>query len=279
MVRIAFLSILLSALFTSPPATFADPGSVENGKKVFMERCFQCHGPEGKGDGPASTYLPRKPRNFTLGIYKIKTSKPESYLVRDEDLFNTISKGLVASGMPPWENILTVQERWDLVAYIKSLSDFFDGEPNPAQLDLTGKPPFTPDAVEKGRKAYMRLKCHECHGVDGGGDGIKNLKDDYGVRIRPRDLKKPWVFVGPHTEDALYARLTNGMPLTPMPSYAGRHDDIALKMERWHVVYYLMDLAEKAEQKRARWRTILIGAGLLLILAISPLALGYLRSR
>ena len=267
MVKFALFTVTCFTLLIAPSSSFADPGSVVNGKAVFMERCFQCHGIKGEGDGPASTYLPRKPRDFTLGIFKLKTSSPQSHIVRDEDLFQSITRGLAPSGMPPWKNILSAQERWDLVAYIKSLSDIFDDEPNPELLDLSGRPPMSSETVGKGRKAFIKLKCHECHGIDGDAKGIKNLKDDYGNRIWPRDLTKPRLFIGPHTHEGLYARLTNCIPLTPMPSYAGRHDDIALEAQRWEVAYFLMDLAEKAEEQRKKRRAIIFGVGFLVILA------------
>src|SRR5438132_12661105 len=43
------------------------PETLAEGKAIFLGRgtCFQCHGPEGKGDGGAAKILPIQPRNFT----------------------------------------------------------------------------------------------------------------------------------------------------------------------------------------------------------------------
>src|SRR6266487_4265205 len=43
------------------------PDILAEGKAIFLGRrtCFQCHGPEGKGDGGAAKVLPIQPRDFT----------------------------------------------------------------------------------------------------------------------------------------------------------------------------------------------------------------------
>jgi mono/diheme cytochrome c family protein len=54
-----------------PPAggttASAAPGGAGNGakaKEIFANRCTPCHGPEGRGDGPASASLTPRPRDF-----------------------------------------------------------------------------------------------------------------------------------------------------------------------------------------------------------------------
>jgi mono/diheme cytochrome c family protein len=37
---------------------------VAQADQIFNSRCVTCHGPEGRGDGPGSTALDPKPRNF-----------------------------------------------------------------------------------------------------------------------------------------------------------------------------------------------------------------------
>ena len=46
------------------------PESVAKGKALFEGKgtCFNCHGKEGKGDGPAGAILNPSPRNFTNGF-------------------------------------------------------------------------------------------------------------------------------------------------------------------------------------------------------------------
>lgn len=251
------MNLLVLALFPWVGHAGQD-GSLEMGKIVYMERCFQCHGPEGKGNGTAAEYLPRKPRDFTTGIYKLKTSPPDTMLARSEDIYMAISEGLLSNGMPAWKNSLTEKEIWSLVAYLKSLSDLYDDEPNPPALKAPSSP-RTPETVRWGRKAYFDLKCDDCHGPDGKGNPAKKLKDDYGRKIYPRDLTKPWTFIGPYTREALYTRVTNGIPVTPMPSHYDPKKESDLEQQRLDTVDYIMSLAEQAEKERFHKSLLIAG--------------------
>jgi mono/diheme cytochrome c family protein len=84
-------------------------GNVANGKKLAETNCFACHGASGKGDGPAAAALNPKPADWTSP--KVQ-SEPEG------SLFWKISNG--RGPMPPWKH-LPDKDRWDLVAYVKSL--------------------------------------------------------------------------------------------------------------------------------------------------------------
>src|SRR3972149_4356951 len=95
---------------------------VEEGKKVYQERCMFCHGGEGKGDGPAADLLYPRPRDFTRGQYKIR-STPSGALPTDDDLFKIISEGMPGTSMPGWKDHLSNLERQQLVTTIKTFSD------------------------------------------------------------------------------------------------------------------------------------------------------------
>jgi len=83
---------------------------VGNAKKSVETNCVSCHGPMGKGDGPAAAALPPpKPANWTSAAIQKET---------DGELFWKISNGRGA--MPPWKH-LPEQERWELVNYIRTL--------------------------------------------------------------------------------------------------------------------------------------------------------------
>jgi mono/diheme cytochrome c family protein len=94
-----------------PPA---DSASVAAGAKIFATYCVTCHGPKGKGDGPASVALKPKPRNFT---------DPKQFKSKDDDgLFAVISKGGAANklspAMPVWGKILKPEQIWNVIAYV-----------------------------------------------------------------------------------------------------------------------------------------------------------------
>lgn len=87
-----------------------DAKTIAEGKKLADTNCVACHGPGGKGDGPAAAALPPpKPANWTGPKVKSET---------DGDLFWKISNGRGA--MPPWKH-LPEKDRWALVTYIRSL--------------------------------------------------------------------------------------------------------------------------------------------------------------
>ena len=67
-------------------------------------------GENGKGDGPASVQLNPKPADHTLPAVQSQS---------DGALFWKISTGRGA--MQPYSKVLTVQQRWELVHYIRSL--------------------------------------------------------------------------------------------------------------------------------------------------------------
>lgn len=41
------------------------PGKVTTGKLEYRSHCAQCHGPNGKGDGPVAAVLTKKPTDLT----------------------------------------------------------------------------------------------------------------------------------------------------------------------------------------------------------------------
>src|SRR5207302_836927 len=44
------------------------------GREVYNSRCVGCHGKGGDGNGLAATFLSPRPRNFTLGVFKFRTT-------------------------------------------------------------------------------------------------------------------------------------------------------------------------------------------------------------
>ena len=95
---------------TDTGAVAADP--IAHGKQVYQARCVLCHGPEGKGDGPASAALNPKPRNHTDGSYMNSQT--------DEQLLAVIHNGKGA--MPAWKAVLTEQEMQDVLKYVRTLA-------------------------------------------------------------------------------------------------------------------------------------------------------------
>ncbi len=58
-----------------------------------------------KGDGPAADFVHPHPRDFTLALYKVR-STPSGRVPTDHDLFRVINEGLPGTSMPAWKKYL-----------------------------------------------------------------------------------------------------------------------------------------------------------------------------
>jgi mono/diheme cytochrome c family protein len=93
-------------------------GDARAGKKTYEQLCASCHGPEGKGDGPAAAALNPRPKDLSDDGYAGKLS--------DRYLFEVIKGGgpkvKKSPLMPAWGHTLKDQEIWNLVAYLRSIA-------------------------------------------------------------------------------------------------------------------------------------------------------------
>jgi len=244
---LSFLLLLLSSTGSGILiAQTADklPATEENvaaGKQIYRDSCWYCHGKVGDGNGPAADFLDPRPRDFTAGMYKIRTTKTGE-LPTDEDLFRIISKGIPGTAMPRWELTLSEEERWKVLQYIKTFAvEFADPEYDPyiAVVEIPPKVESSPESIVKGRKIFEKNKCFECHGLEGKGDGREGLEDGWGFPVRVRNLTRGSnIKGGKNPEDIVY-RFTTGINGTPMPSFAKNIGG----EERWHLANYIASIA------------------------------------
>ena len=110
-------------LETSDPAAFAQ--HVVNGRRIYFENCFYCHGDNMEGSGMFAHGYDPLPANFNdpTTISQLQ----ESYL------FWRIAKGAPglpgestpwASAMPAWENFLTEEEIWDVIIFLYEFTGY-----------------------------------------------------------------------------------------------------------------------------------------------------------
>lgn len=239
-----FVGLMLVCL-SSAVAKFPDGQDViEAGKSVYGRHCWPCHGVDGAGDGPAAAILEPRPRNFVSALFKLRTTSTGN-LPTDEDMFKTITNGMPGSAMPSFSSLLSETERKQVVAYIKTFSEYFaDPSLDPYKNVLTiGSPPqSSSDNIKKGREVYEKAECFKCHGDKGKGDGesARELTDQEGYRILPRNLTKGWKYRGGTTVTDIYTRFTTGMDGTPMPSFIDNLSD----EERWNLSLYVKSLVQ-----------------------------------
>ena len=199
------------------------PEASERGKEVYEESCAHCHGTEGRGDGSAAENLLPRPRDFTRGLYKIRSTE-SGELPTDQDLYDIITEGMPGSSMPGWETSMSADDRWELVAYIKTFHDGFkEREAPPREITLAGKISYSEESVEIGKGLYTELGCIECHGNIGRGDGTSapTLTDEWGFQTWPANLTHGWNYRGGSDTEDIFKRFIGGIAGSPMPAFEG----------------------------------------------------------
>jgi mono/diheme cytochrome c family protein len=210
-------------------------GNAKSGKALYERYCIFCHGTYGDGRGESAPYLDPKPRDFTKAKFKCR-STPSGSLPLDSDLYDTITRGMHASGMPSWKPLIG-QDRADLVAYVKTFSPRFQEEKPDPPVKIPPETPDTPDSVKRGAEIFQSSNCWSCHGKDGRADGpsAATLTDSSGYPITPFDFTSGRDFKCGDTNREMYRDLVTGLDGTPMPDFSD-----SLKPDQiWDLVHYV----------------------------------------
>ena len=160
-------------------------GHATVGAPIYKRFCIGCHGELGDGKGENAQWIDPKPRNFTIAIFRCR-STPTGTLPTDTDLYDTIGRGMLNSNMPHWLP-LTDQDRVNLVAYVKHFSPRWQTEKPGTPIVIPPEPPVTAERIKEGRVLFQKLECWKCHGVTGRGNGpsASTLTDDENRPILP----------------------------------------------------------------------------------------------
>jgi mono/diheme cytochrome c family protein len=225
-------------------------GHAKSAAMDYRRYCTGCHGDLGDGEGENAQWLDPKPRNFTLAQFKCR-STPTGTLPTDDDLFDTIARGLDNSNMPPW-NTFTRQMRIDLVAYVKHFSPRWQTEKPGTPIVIPNEPEVTADRIKAGQALFQKLECWKCHGVEGRANGpsADTLTDDQNRPIKPFNFHDGERFKCGTSNRDLYRIFMTGLDGTPMPSFA----DNVKPDEAWDLVFYLRTLQpmDSKEKRIAR---------------------------
>ena len=241
------LAVLIALLWAAPTgsvrAAAQDVGTEaqrESGKKLYLKYCSQCHGEKGDGEGYAAPHLRPRPRNFTMGKFKVRTT-PTGALPTHQDLVNIIRRGMPYTSMPAWPN-LADQEVSDLAHFITAFSPDFSNPENAAKpIPLPSAPKATKESIELGKKLYEETGCVKCHGTLGRGDGpsAPTLVDDWAHPIRPADLAQSWTFRGGSSREDIFRSMSTGLNGTPMPSFL----EALTPEQRWAITDFIVSLS------------------------------------
>jgi DMSO reductase family type II enzyme heme b subunit len=213
------------------------------GKAVYERKCLLCHGEKGDGKGAAAELLLPKPRDFTKGLYKIRSTANRT--PTDQDLFRIVSEGMPGTSMPAWE-VLPERDRRNVVAYIRTFApDVFKEAPK--KLELPKEVASSEASIKRGKEMFEAIECHKCHGTDGRADGPSRpeLKDEWGHPVAPANLTKRWNFRGGRSRAEIATRLANGVLGTPMPAFL---DSVEKPEDIWHLTNYIVSLGPDSPQ-------------------------------
>jgi cytochrome c oxidase cbb3-type subunit 2 len=213
-------------------------GHATLGQPSYKRFCIGCHGELGDGQGENAQWIDPKPRNFTIAIFRCR-STPTGTLPTDTDLYDTIGRGMLNSNMPHWLP-LTDQDRVNLVAYVKHFSPRWLTEKPGTPIEIPPEPEVTAERIKEGRVLFQKLECWKCHGVTGRGNGpsADTLTDDENRPIKPFNFHDSQIFKCGSSDQAMYKDFMTGLDGSPMPSFS----DNIKPDEAWDLVFYLRTL-------------------------------------
>jgi cytochrome c oxidase cbb3-type subunit 1 len=239
------------------------------GKDVYERRCIGCHGAKGDGNGASAKFLNPRPRDFTGGIFKFRSTPDKDSLPTDADLFLTVTHGLWGTAMPTWQEI-SERERSAAIQYVKTFSDRWQKETVEPPITVPSELPVTQASADNGKTIFHgKAICFMCHGAEGRGDGMMaaGLQDVWGHPVRPANFTLPagahgGVKLG-HDGEHIFKTIMTGIGGTPMPPFQGK----LTPQEVWDVVHYVQSLRvdahvaeltalglKKADEEEARSR-------------------------
>jgi mono/diheme cytochrome c family protein len=230
--------------------------SADRGQQLYKEYCAQCHGAQGKGDGPAASGLDPKPAiHANIAFDKL----PMEYL------YNVVYHGGRSVGkspaMPYWGLTIGQQGVADVIAYLK---DTFKGAPRmgasaagsapvasgacpqprktqqaPAEMLGASDPlPASSHHIAAGKKLFQEtakpLACANCHGPQGDGTGALGM----GLMPPPRDFTCG-ATMKTIPDGQLFWVIRNGSPGTGMMPFSALSDE-----EVWQLIRYIRTLAK-----------------------------------
>jgi mono/diheme cytochrome c family protein len=241
--------VALAAVLGAGVAGAADPA------ELYARYCSGCHGAAGDGNGPAADMLLVKPRDFTKGVFKFRTT-PAGALPTDDDLFRTITRGINRTSMPPW-SLLPERERQALVGVVKGFYPEWDAQPAATPIVVPPAPNDlgSPAKIARGREVYQLLECTTCHGDTGRGDGPSAAKlppDTWGHPQKPFNFTKGALKSGGAPAD-VYRTFMTGLNGTAMPSYydilSEPDGENIFEGDAWALVAYVLSLREQGARR------------------------------
>lgn len=233
--KILFSILMIGFIFSQEKV----PDDIMNlGRKIYIQSCAVCHGLSGKGDGVVAGNLLVKPRDFTSGKYKLRSTKP-GQVPLDQDIYKTLGRGMGHdNSMPAWSS-MRVEEKHAVIAYIKAFAPKKFKRQNRVKIvNIPPRKATSRESIAAGRQWFMDIECSKCHGANAHADGpsTADLKDSWGYKIVPPDLSKPWLYIGGSKPEDIYRTLSTGLTGSAMPAL----DGVLTEDQTWDLVNFLL---------------------------------------
>jgi cytochrome c oxidase cbb3-type subunit 2 len=98
-----------------PPEPARPADAVARGRRVYDRgECAECHGKEGRGDGPSAKDLKVKPADLHRRPFKTGDSR--------RDIVRTLLTGMDGTPMPSYHLVIDDDDLWALAWYVESLA-------------------------------------------------------------------------------------------------------------------------------------------------------------
>jgi mono/diheme cytochrome c family protein len=94
------------------PEDMNESAFIARGKAVFLTYCAQCHGADHDGNGTVGQSFQPLPTDLR---------SPQVQNKPDGELFKSVSYGIPGGRQPPLQTTITIDDRWRVIAYVKSL--------------------------------------------------------------------------------------------------------------------------------------------------------------
>lgn len=215
-----------------------DPALAEKGEAVYTRFCVSCHGQTGDGHGYSAQWLDPRPRDFTSGVFKCR-STPSGTLPTNEDLLRSLNVGFFHTYMPPWA-VLGEPSLRAVAEYLKTFSPKWKEEAPGKPIVIPPEPPDDAASQKRGAVVWKNNQCEKCHGPTGKGNGpaVPTLRDDWGFPDAPFDFSSSPNRKCGNTNADLYRTFMTGVNGSPMPSFA----DSLSPQEGWDLVHFILTL-------------------------------------
>jgi mono/diheme cytochrome c family protein len=138
-----------------------DAATLSRARTNYTNRCSLCHGDNGKGNTDIGRNMFPRAADLTGSFVSG---------LKDGEIYWIVEKGLSFVGMPAFGDVISEQERWVVVGYIRELQQGpasqgaqVSGNQSTA-VTTTARGPASPADVKRGKELFFAQGCNQCHG-------------------------------------------------------------------------------------------------------------------